>query len=155
MKKSGIQFIFLVLSTLLALIYSGASIAVLTVIIITLVVSLLQCSRHKQYESRQYAIKLSVTTLAIYIISSLFISDAFLNGQSFLLVDPLSYFEQLGLKKMDIDSGEYLFASYFLFHNVDVLHMLLLRALITMLLVRVTHRIYRISLLLTVSLWFV
>lgn len=131
MNKSGFQIVLFIVAASFALIYSSASLAVLTIIFVILIAALMQTMRLKDNESRQYAIRLALTTLSIYIVSSLFFSSAFVNGQSFLMEDPLTYFGQMGLKKMDIDSGEYLFASYFLFSNVDVLHMLLLKFLVT------------------------
>lgn len=130
MKQSGYSILLFILSSTLAIIYSGASLAVLSAILVILIAALLQCLRLTTTESRSYAKKLALITFSTYIISSLFFSSAFSNGQSFLLEDPLTYFEQLGLRKMEIDSKEYLIASYFMFSNVDVLHMLLLRFLV-------------------------
>ena len=132
MKQSGIQIIYFAIAIVLALVVSGASIAVISVIFITLIAALLQSKRHNNTEVRQYAIKLSLITLSTYIISSLFFADAFADGQSFLMNDPLTYFEQLKLKSWDLESGEYLFASYFLFSNVDVLQLILLKFLVIM-----------------------
>lgn len=130
MSRVGLPIVYFIIATLFAILFSGASMAVLAVIVVTFIAAMIQCMQHKDGNVRVYAEKLSLTTLATYIISSLFFSSAFVNGQSFLMEDPLTYFGQMGLTKMDIESGEYLFASYFLFGNVDVLHMLLLRFLV-------------------------
>lgn len=132
MNKSGFHILLFIIAATFALIYSGASMAVLTVICVIFMSAFLQCRRVKNGETRQYAFKLALVTISTYIISALFFSDAFSNGQSFLLEDPLTYFEQLGLRQLELDSKEYLFASYFLFSNVDVLHMILLRSLVVL-----------------------
>lgn len=130
MKKSGFHILFFILAAALALFFSGGSVAVLLVIVISLFAVIMQTVRIKNQEDRHYAERLVLITLSTYIVSSLFFSAAFEGGQTFLMSDPLTYFQQLGLRTMDFDAREYLAESYMQYSNLDVLHLIWLRFII-------------------------
>ena len=76
---------------------------------------------------RNHLICLFSIVYAIYLVSAVIYSSVYENGKWFLASDPLSYFELLGLKQMDVDPLTQIVMCYGLFHDGNELHELFVR----------------------------
>lgn len=84
-------------------------------------------TRLTQKSNRSYLFKLLLIVLSVYIVSAIIFSLSYSSGSTFVTQDSYQYFDNLSLKRMDVDPTSSLISCYLLLDDNNELHELFIR----------------------------
>lgn len=118
--------LLLFIAVISLLIFSGFSVSVIMVLLFLAIGVYGEMHLTNKFE-RIILLNLLCMIIAIYMITAIFTSNCFADGNYFLVTDPLDYFSLLNLKEMDWDPGLRLASCYLLLSDGNELHELFVR----------------------------